>query len=518
MGQILIPPDDVRVGANPVRTVITPSGLYVPAADAGAEQQVITQAGPDGTLATVSPYGYARVATEPQSTFTEAFDGAIDTLDRWTTGGTVPPSVSGGYATVAPGAVTASASSSLVTKMTTGPQGLTFRTLGWVSRFENAGAGAGQLFYTNTHRFVGLGTVPATWTAANTSPGTVGPLLDAIGFEIGTDGAMYPVVYAGGVRLAATITGGGANLNVGRTLPNGAHHQMAVTFRSDALFWYIDGLTQPVASLSFATTGFQVPNSQTLPLRVHTINFTSPASGIPVVQVASIALADTGNNTATITDGVLPYRKARVTDPAIIGNALLYGAGAQTAGAALNVNTNAVQLAAYKAVAKPSAAALVANTPSARVSLHHTAGATKTVKIRKIAVSALMSGVIEAAIIEIYRVTSAPAGTGIAAGIGAAGTGSLVPMHPADPACEAVLTNSITSAGTYAGYVATGFLCYGSAAAIHGGGALIYDWSESGEVKPIVLRPAVLEGIQVMITSNGAVTPTLTVEIEFTEE
>lgn len=517
MGQILVPPDSTAPGANPIRTIILPSGLYVPAADVGAEQQVISQAGPDGTLAGVSPYGYTRVTPEPEALFNDPFDGAIDTVDRWTTGGTATPTVTGGVVSVTSGSTTVSASSSLASKPTFAPVGLNFRTFGLVGKFENNGAANGTAFGGNTHRFWGLATVPGTWQATLGVAGTSGPILDGVGFEIATDGLLYPVIYSNGTRTIASITGGGASLNASRALANGQWHQFAITMRADAIYWFIDGLSQPAATFSFANAGFTLPNVQTLPIRLHTINNTVAPPAAPTLQFSAVGMGDTGNNTTQISDGQHSFRKAKVTDPTVIPNALLYGAGALTNGAAVNTNTNAVQLATYKAIAKPSAAALVAGTLSYRVALHHAATATKTVKIRKIECNVLMSAVAEGALIEVHKfTTTAPTGAAIA-GVGTAATGSLIPAHPADPAAEAVLTNSTTAIGTFAGIVATGYLSQG-AATTHAGGTDIYVWPDASLVKPITLRPGVLEGIAIGIISNAAVTPTLTVDIAFTEE
>lgn len=208
---------------------------------------------------------------------------------------------------------------------------------------------------------------------------------------------------------------------------------------------------------------------------------------------------------------------AGVTDVAAIPGALQRGAREQWVGNAMNVNINAIQLATYKAVMKPTASALTANTLSLRCSLHHLATSTRTVRIRTIEVSAFMTAVIEASQIELHYLTAAPTGTAVPTARSGTATANVnAALDPRDPAPEAVALNTITA--TSAGIISHGFLTYGSAAAIHGGGTKIYDAQEGGPTKVPLLRAGVLEGIAIGIISNAAVTPTLTVEITYTEE
>jgi hypothetical protein len=518
MGQVLTPPDDTRVGATPVRMVAVPSGLWVPSADVGAEQQVISVAGVDGSVATVSPTGYLRASPEPEAQFNDPFDGVIDTLDRWNTAGTNLPTANGGILTVSPGATTPSASSALSSKPTFPPIGMNYQRFGLVARFESVGAGLGLALAGNSHRFWGLASIPGTWQATIGTVGTSGPILDGVGFEVGVDGLLYPVLYTSGARTVGVITGGGPSLNASRSLANGNWHQFAIIFRTDAIYWFVDTFVQPAAMLAYAAVNFTPPAIQTLPIRLHSINSTSAPAATPTLQFSAVAVGNSGDNSTSITDGQLPYRRARVADPSLISGALAYGPNERSAGMALNVNTNAIQVPTYRATVKPAAAKLTANTLSLRVALHHTAASTKTVRIRRITVSGLMDNVIEASIIELHRITAAPTGTVVPNGAGSAtATAANVPHDTRDVSPEAVLSNSLTAA-TSAGLTCSAFLAYGAVAAAHGGGCEVYDWPESSQEKPITLRAGVLEGIAVGIISTAAVTPTLTVEIDYTEE
>jgi hypothetical protein len=232
------------------------------------------------------------------------------------------------------------------------------------------------------------------------------------------------------------------------------------------------------------------------------------------MSIAAATVADTGSNNFTMSDGANPWRRAGVTDVTAITNSGRQGAREQWMGNALNVNVNAVQLPTYVFISKPAAALLTANTLSLRASLHHAATAVKTVRIRRIKVSGQMSAVAESSIIEVHRITAAPTGTAVT---GAAATASLTPFDTRDPAAEATATTSLTAA-TSTGLLTHLVITSEDAAALHGGGAVIYDWQEAGQTKAITIRSGVLEGIAVGIISSAGVTPTLTVEIQFTEE
>lgn len=463
----------------------------------------------------VTGYGSLRATPEPTVLFQDPFDGTFDPI-RWVTGGTVAPTVTGGRAQLE--VTAANGSSSLVSNAVFQPTGVTFQGLGMLNRFELISTAVGSVGRLNSHRFFGVGTVPATWTTAYTASPTSGPMLNGYGFEIDVDGNLYAVIYDNGTRYRADAIGeavGEKRLNLSRAIFNNDLHQFGIVHRPDAVFWYIDGQDAPAALYTYKTPGFPVPDQQTLPIRIHTLNGATAPSGTMQHRPAAVALADTGRNAMHISDGVYPWQRVAVTDVTTIPNSMRTAPREQWAGNALNVNTNAVQLATYKAVLKPTASALTANTVTPRAALYHLATATKTCRVRRIEVNALMSAVAQASVIEVHWMNTAPtAGSAVAQGTRSA-TGANAGLDPRDPApeCEARSNVSVTSQGL----VCTGFLCAGPAT-VHGGGNIIYNWEENGMEKPITFRPGVLEGIIISIVSNAAVVPTLTVEITYTEE
>jgi len=268
-----------------------------------------------GINATVTGYGNLRVTGEAATLFVDAFDGNID-IQRWTTGGTVAPTVIGGRTSVHAGN-TASASSFMASNPTFGPQGVGFLGLALMNRFENVAGAAGAPGYLNSHRFFGVGTAPGTWTTAYTGSNTSGPLLNGIGYEIDTDGYMYAVMYDAGVRTRADAIGqapGEKRLNLGRTLFNNQVHSFVLVMRSDAVFWYIDGTESPSAVLNYRYPNFPIPDVQATPLRIHTLNSGTVPSGTMVHQVGAIGLGDTGHSHSAVSDATYPWRRSRV-DP-----------------------------------------------------------------------------------------------------------------------------------------------------------------------------------------------------------
>lgn len=227
---------------------------------------------------------------------------------------------------------------------------------------------------------------------------------------------------------------------------------------------------------------------------------------------SSIAItAGAGTAVDTFTQANGDHRQA-----VVIGDA----AAATTAtvfGGALSVNANLSTLPTFKTILRPTSAALVANTLSLRAGIWHAATATKTIRVRTIEVNVLMGATIEATVAEVHWITAAPTGTTAVT----AGTRSATAAHApidrgdANPECSAAHSGTWVSAGI----LATGFLVYGAAAAVHGGGIKVYDHQEGGVHKPLTFRAGQLEGLAVGLVSNAAVTPSqLTVEITYTEE
>jgi hypothetical protein len=361
-----------------------------------------------GIYASVAPYGYLRTAKEPSALFVDPLDGGtLDTVNRWNTAGTAP-TITGGAVSLAQTA--ASASSGMSTKAVFPPQGLSFNAFGWVSKFEAvSGSTVAAL---NTHRFMGIGTTPTTWSATYSASSTSGPLLDAIGFEVGTDGGLYAVVYANGVRTAVPGLTGATNLATGRTVFDGKFHAFSLSVRADLVFFYIDGNDVPVAIQKYSDATFVLPAVQSLPMRFHQINTATAPTTTPVFQVGSMAAADTAGSSIQLSDAALPFRKATI------------GAGG---GLAVEPVPRQTYTANVRALSTIAAMPLFAVTGSA----------TKTVRITRVSVSCT-AGAASTTHLQLLRYTGAFTG----------GTAAAATVAPQD-------TNNATATATATGYSAT---------------------------------------------------------------
>lgn len=235
-----------------------------------------------GIYATLSPFGSLNVSTDATSLFADTFEGVtVDTTNRWTSSGTVPPTQVNGVLSVNP-STTASATSVLASQFTfTQATAITVAT----SMTFEAAATLGN------HRFFGMGTAPAgTGTAA-------APLQDAIGFEIDTAGVFRASVYNNGSRVSTTAL----------TKPvDAASHRLAVVIRGDVAFWYMDSFDLPLATSAFT------PSIQTLPIRLASLNSASVTVGTPTMTSIGVGLFDQARTGTAISDGVYQWRKATV--------------------------------------------------------------------------------------------------------------------------------------------------------------------------------------------------------------
>lgn len=457
-----------------------------------------------GTAVGVSTYGYLRATIEPHYLFNEPFDSGADTTNRWTLGGTVVPSAATGRLTVAQGA-SLSATSIAATQPSFTFLGLNFLGVGWIAKFEAASASNGGLFYLNSHRFMGLGVPPTTLSAAYTGSATTGPMLNAIGYEIDTDGLMYPVVYSNGVRIRPSLTFGGTTFNVGngvansstnpggsRALADGNFHTLGMVVRGDYIFWYVDGNDYPAASFTYRAANYTVPDLQTLPLRFHAVNGAASApSGTMTMQIGSLGVVDTGSNHVQVADGTYPWRKATI-----------HKSGAQY------TNPGPSLLPSYT-VTNEVAVALTANNRLNTFSIEHSAASTKTVKIRRITVAVsnttAVAGFIQC---RVYYGTSAST----------AGTAAAVQRtNEASAAAEATCKTTPTiTAATLKVSASLGQMPATAGAGL--GPVTIYDATSGSDMDPLTLRAGFLESLVVAFQSTGAngLTPYMTVY--FTEE
>lgn len=244
----------------------------------------------------VYPGGGLSVAPPGNSLLTDTFDGStIDTTYRWNSpvlAGTGTMTQSNGLLVAATG-TTASNAAALSSIESFVSQGQGFLGFGSAIFMEAAPA-------TNTHRFLGLGTPNASFTAAT-------PLADAVGWEYDITGKLNACIYAGNSRIFAqqypTPTGGAPLI-------------LGVNFRGDAVFWFVNSPEEPVFSAFL-----QSPNFATLPYRFHLINHTSGPASAPTWNATVTTVVDTGNNYPLTFNGQVLSR-ARTPGKFISVNAL----------------------------------------------------------------------------------------------------------------------------------------------------------------------------------------------------
>lgn len=262
------------------------------------DQQVLTLADQYGNLA-ARPFGPLKVSQEEHTLFLDTHDQALDTVNRWVTPtGANTPAVSSSVLTFGV-ATTASAFGKLTSQPSFLPLIPGFLQPSFAIKLDPSGAAA-----INGHRFWGVGISPTT--PATTSAAT--KLTDAIGWEIDTDGKLYGVVYAAGVRTAIDMSATGTGAAAGVQPLDGGYHRYLMQIRTDRIYWFIDGLSFYVATMSFTT-----PATQTLPILIQTINpAASVAAGGYPLRVQGSVVADTASNSSQVSDGTYPWRKVRV--------------------------------------------------------------------------------------------------------------------------------------------------------------------------------------------------------------
>jgi hypothetical protein len=239
------------------------------------------------------------VSTDPTFTFLDPFDSTvIDTTNRWTTGGTVAPTQNGAIL-VNPG-TTANATSAIVSQPTFIPNSNT--SFGCFIMLE------ATTIATGNYRFWGYGTAPSgVGTAA-------APIQDGVGFEVDTSGVLRASTYSGGTRVFTQILS---------AVTDGASHLYVINSINGTALFYRDTFTTPIASASIASA----PNTQTLPLRIVSLNGASTTTGTPTLSGQQIGVADSTHQASGISDGVYYWRKATVkaasaaavaADPALV--------------------------------------------------------------------------------------------------------------------------------------------------------------------------------------------------------
>lgn len=241
---------------------------------------------PFNYFAAVSPFGELHVTMDPVELFQDSFDATgVDTANRWTSGGTVPPTQPAGGNVLVNPATAASASSSLVSQPAL--------SLSSTMVFAAIVALEAGTVAKGNHRFWGFGTPPGTWTALL-------PLQDAVGFEVDTAGVLRASVYSAGVRVFTQVM----------TAPtDGNPHLYYLLGRPSAFFFFLDGTEIPISPIPAQA----VPSIQTLPVRLHSINGLATTTGTPTMTVVSTGVVDHARGATRIADGAFPWRRAQVS-------------------------------------------------------------------------------------------------------------------------------------------------------------------------------------------------------------
>lgn len=280
----------------------------------------------DGTnLASVFPAGFLRTTDEPRQVFYDPHDSTLDTTNRWnapvSSGGGVGAAVTAGVLSLATG-TTGSGYSYLTSQPTFTPTIPGWLGNSWAIALPDLAAPTA-----NTYRFWGIGTVPAT-------PTTAAPVTDGYGFELATNGVMYAVTYAAGVRTVIQDLSA-ATGNAKQPTTSG-YHRYGVFYRTDRPIWFIDSIANTVAAPSFPVG----PTVQTLPLTLVAVAASSAPGSSGVLQSTGEAVWDTAKNNTTLSDGKYGWRKATVkpansaalsTDTALAVTQCTAGVATQTA-------------------------------------------------------------------------------------------------------------------------------------------------------------------------------------------
>ena len=413
-----------------------------------------------GTSINASSYGRLRVNKDPTDVFSDKFDGALDTTNRWTNvnvgTGTVSSATSSATFTVGS---TANNAATLFSQATFAHRAAVPLVFNSVLTLETT------TIVTGNHRFFGLGSA-GTNTTAN-------PLTDAAGFEIDTTGTLNAVVYASGTKISS----------IALTIPvDGKRHLYIMEYRSDKAVFYIDNI-----SVATTTIVGSSPDNETLPVRYHSINGATP-SGTPTLAVAFAAIGDAGANNIAISDGTFGWRRATVS---AAGRLAVDAFAADSAKATYSATT--IGLA-------PAAAATDILTING--------SATKTIKITKIEVSATQT---TAGIINIVVLKRSTANTGTSTAL------TLVPHDSNDAAATATVVTYTANptTGTLVGNLKSQKIFLSTASATADPTQQVWTWGDDG--KEPTLR-GVAQSLSVNLQAQTVVGGSINISIEFTEE
>lgn len=250
-----------------------------------------------GNATSAFPAAFLRTTDEPHQIFYDAFDTTtLDTITNWNTSvfnGAQMASNSVGVMNMGSG-TTANGFSILQSKSS-----FKLPIPAWLGVSDAIALPDGASPTSNSYRYWGTGTVPTT-------PTTTTPVTDGYGFELGTDGKLRAVVYAGGTRTVVQDLSTSGN----STQPlDASYHRYIIYIRTDKAYWYIDGVT---SAQLVATSNFQSSQVQTLPRLFLAGGAATPPVSNTQIQCTGATVWDTGKNSFQMSDGTTPSIKATI--------------------------------------------------------------------------------------------------------------------------------------------------------------------------------------------------------------
>jgi hypothetical protein len=248
---------------------------------AGGQYTQLTSASTIGQVAQVNPYGSLKVQPPPQLWFLDAF-ATLDTVNRWVTGGTVPP-VAANAAVFSPG--TAANASSTLSSIPVFSTTTNYVSITLAVALETTAV-------TGAHRWFGLGTAPA-------SPSATNPVQDGLGWEVDTAGAFRASMYQNGGRVWTSVL----------TYPSdGQPHLYVMEWSASGVLYYIDQTEVPVVAAPPVLTGVAW-----MPIRAAQFNGATALTSPATFSMRAAGTADSMSPATMISDGTYPWRRTVVS-------------------------------------------------------------------------------------------------------------------------------------------------------------------------------------------------------------
>jgi hypothetical protein len=290
------------------------------AGNTGISQPVIVR--PSGAMTDTGGY--------PSQLMEDGFDSALDTVERWNTATT---SGVGNTLAVSSGALVATVGANTGYAYTTSKPIFQDPTPGQLRFAYNAQFEASPV--AGVYRFWGSGNVQAAPTTAG-CPACSNTMVDAVGFELNTDGKLYAVVYKSGTRTSlADLTS---------VIPtDGATHNYQIYWRPVEAQFYIDQSlynSSPVATANFTQSAL---NKDALPAVFAIVQGSTNGA---TLSSNTMSVSDSARNNTTFSDGQYPWKKASVRSVASSGVAT---------DLSLQVSINGVDPCASSSIPKSSA-------------------------------------------------------------------------------------------------------------------------------------------------------------------